>query len=218
MTIKLWHCHNSRSLRVLWALEEMQLDYQVTSLAFPPRFSDKSFLEKNSLGTVPFLQDDDCELTESAAMLLYLAEKYQVNKLRLTINDSEYGDFLNWLFQSDATFTFPLTLVLRYSQFESLERQQPQVVEDYSIWFMGRLKRLNEHLLTHKYLCNNKFTIADIAVGYALYLGKLLGLDQYFKPQTVEYLTRLMARPAFIKASDIGKTIANYEISKVADD
>ncbi|WP_226996512.1 glutathione S-transferase family protein [Thalassotalea crassostreae] len=218
MTINLWHCHNSRSLRVLWALEEMQLDYQVHSLPFPPRFKDESFLEVNSLGTIPFLKDNNCELTESTAMLLYLAEKYQVNKLRLTINDSEYGDFLNWLFQSDATFTFPLTLVLRYSQFESIERQQPQVVEDYSIWFMARLKRLNEHLLTHKYLCGDKFTIADIAVGYSLYLGKMLGLDQYFKPQTAKYLTRLMARPAFIKANSIGKNIANYEISEISDD
>jgi len=37
-SLKLWHCHNARSLRPLWALEEMGLDYELELLPFPPRF------------------------------------------------------------------------------------------------------------------------------------------------------------------------------------
>ena len=51
-----------------------------------------------------------------------------------------YGAYLNWLHMSDATLTFPQTLVLRYGRFEPTERQQPQVVVDYTRWFLARLR------------------------------------------------------------------------------
>ncbi len=53
MPIKVWHCHNARSLRALWALEEMGLDYEVEVMAFPPRFTTPDFLNTNELGTIP---------------------------------------------------------------------------------------------------------------------------------------------------------------------
>ena len=214
--IKLWHCHNSRSLRVLWALEELGLDYQLISMSFPPRFLDKSFLEINPLGTVPFMQDDGASFSESGAMLMYLGQKCSPSKLSLSSGDKRYDQYLNYMFQSDATLTFPQTLILRYSQFESGDRQNQQIVDDYSQWFLARLKGVNETLLTQKYLCGDSFTLADIAVGYALYLGRLLGLDEHFKPQTKAYLERIISRPAFKKIKDIGLENAAYKIEPVA--
>lgn len=210
--IELWHCHNSRSLRALWALEEMGLKYTLHNLAFPPRVFDKDFLTINPLGTVPFLKDGVTGLTESNAILLYLAEQNHHLGLSLSADHEEYGDYLNWLFSADATFTFPQTLVLRYSQFEPIERQQPQVVKDYAIWFLARLKRLNLHLENHQYLVANKFTVADISVGYALYLGELLGLSSEYQPQTLAYLQRLKQRKAFIKVEPVGKATSNFNI------
>ncbi len=213
--IELWHCHNTRSLRVLWALEEMQLKYTLHTLPFPPRFLDKSYLETNPLGTVPFIKDGDTTLTESSAMLLYLAERYQQTDLNIPAAHAEYGHYLNWLFSSDATLTFPQTLVLRYSQFEQPERQQPQVVKDYAIWYFARLKRLNAHLENNSYLVDNRFTIADISVGYALYLGELLGLAKEYQPQTQAYLQKLKNRESFIAIKNIGKEISNYTIKPI---
>ena len=213
--IELWHCHNTRSLRVLWALEEMQLKYKLHSLPFPPRFLEKSYLAINPLGTVPFLKDGETALTESSAMLLYLAEHYQKSNFSISATHPEYGDYLNWLFTSDATLTFPQTLVLRYSQFEQPARQQPQVVKDYAIWYLARLKRLNLHLENNHYLVDNKFTIADISVGYALFLGELLGLSQQYPQQTLAYLQRLKSRKSFMAIKDIGQEISSYTIKPV---
>jgi len=213
--IELWHCHNTRSLRVLWALKEMKLEYKLNSLPFPPRFLAKLYLETNPLGTVPFLKDGDSTLTESSAMLLYLAERYQQTDFSLPVDHPEYGAYLNWLFSSDATLTFPQTLVLRYSQFEQPERQQPQVVKDYAIWYLARLKRLNLHLENNDFLVANKFTIADISVGYALYLGELLGLAPHYQPQTRAYLQKLKSRAGFIAIKDEGEKISNYTIKPV---
>ena len=213
--IELWHCHNTRSLRALWALEEMQLDYTLHTLSFPPRLSEKSYLAINPLGTVPFLKDGDTALTESSAILLYLAERYKKSALSVTVAHPEYGNYLNWLFSSEATLTFPQTLVLRYSQFEQAERQQPQVVKDYAIWYLARLKRLNSHLENNDFLVDNKFTIADISVGYALYLGELLGLATQYKPQTLAYLQRLKSRKGFMAIKNLGQDESNYSIKPI---
>ena len=75
MKVKLWHCHNSRSLRVLWALEELCIDYDIEVMSFPPRYKVEGYKELNSLGTVPYFVDGDTQMTESSAICHYLAEK-----------------------------------------------------------------------------------------------------------------------------------------------
>ena len=96
--------------------------------------------------------------------------------------------------------TFPQTLVLRYSRLEPEGRRQPQVVEDYSIWYFSRLRAVEAALEGRDWLCADRFTIADITVGYALYLGVSLGLDKRYKPNSQRYLARLIERPGFQRA------------------
>lgn len=205
--IELWHCKDARSLRALWALEELGLPYQLHLLTFPPRLSDPSFLGVNPLGTVPFLRDGATQMTESSAITHYLAQKYGAGTLAVAADDPAYGDFLNWLYHSDATLTFPQTLVLRYGRFEPRERRQPQVVADYTQWYLARLKLVNARLEQAEWLCAGRFTAADIAVGYALYLGEVIGLADSYKPQTRAYLNRLKAREGFQRANAQGEPL-----------
>lgn len=210
-TIKLWHCYDSRSLRPLWALEEMGLDYEIEVLPFPPRVHKKTYLEINSLGTVPYFVDGDVAMTESTAICHYLVEKYQRNDVALQVNHPEYGNFLNFLYQSDTTFTFPLALVLRYGFMELGDRRQPQVVEDYSKWFHGRLRGISQQLESREFLCDNRFTIADIAVGVALHIAEVIGLSEDYTPSIKGYLARLQARPAFIRSRKIGTELNPFK-------
>lgn len=204
---KLWHCYNTRSLRPLWALEEMGIDYDLEVMLFPPRFRHEGYKDLNSLGTVPYFVDSNGDnqttMTESSGICLYLVERYQQHQLGLKPDHPEYGDYLNWLFQSDATLTFPQTIYLRYTYLEAEENRIPQVAADYGKWFITRLNRLDAHILNREFLCDNRMTIADIAVGYALLLGELLGLSDSYTPQVQDYLARLKARPAFIRAQAI---------------
>ena len=199
--ITLYHCRDSRSLRPLWALEEMKLDYQLINMEFPPRLKHEEYLKINPLGTVPTLTDGELTLTESTAICQYLVEKFNNTELSLSIEHPEYGHYLNWLHRSDATFTFPQTLVLRYSRFESSNRLQPQVVDDYQKWFNSRIRSIETALEGKSYLCGNKFTIADICVGYALFLAMAINIDDKFGPNTRAYFSRLTARQAFKSAS-----------------
>jgi glutathione S-transferase len=203
MALKLWHCTGARSVRPLWTMEEMGLDYELEVMQFPPRFMHSGYTEINPIGTVPFFTDERVAMTESAGISQYLVDRYGPTKLALTVDEPDYGLYLNWLHRSDATLTFPQTLVLRYSQLEPEERRLPQVVEDYSKWFFSRLRSLEIALDERQYLCADRFTIADVSVGYALYLAESLGLRDGFKAQTNAYYERIKARPAFVKATSL---------------
>jgi glutathione S-transferase len=204
VTVKLWHCVGARSLRPLWALEELGRDYELEVVPFPPRVFQREYLDINELGTVPYFTDGDVALTESCAICHYLATRPGGEALGLATDHPEYGDFLNWLYHADATLTFPQTIVLRYTVLEPTPEKRA-VAEDYARWFIARLKRLDSHLEGRDYLVDNRFTIADIAVAYALYLGRELKLHERYKPQTLAYLERMMAREAFLRADNLGR-------------
>ena len=204
--MKLWHCSGARSLRPLWALEEMGLPYEVEILPFPPRMFNPEYLGVNSLGTVPYFVDGDTEMTESAGICQYLVDRYQQYDFGLRPEHAEYGAYLNWLHHSDATLTFPQTIAMRYYYLEPTPEKQA-VADDYVKWFIARLRRLDQHLENNDYLVDKRFTIADIAVGYALYLGRALKFEERYQPQTLAYLQRLMERPAFKRADEQGEPL-----------
>lgn len=204
--MKLYHCRDSRSLRPLWALEEMGFAYELEDLKFPPRVFQREFLGVNPLGTVPFFLDGESRMTESSGICHYLVERYQRYDFGLRPDAPEYASYLNWLYHSDATLTFPQTIMMRYRHLEPPERKLPQAIEDYKAFYLGRLKLLNAYMVERSFLCEERFTIADICVGYALYSGSLPHIDvvDAYAPQVRDYLARLMERPAFQRAAALG--------------
>ncbi|MGK0440766.1 MAG: glutathione S-transferase [Pseudohongiellaceae bacterium] len=200
--MKLWHSKGSRSLRPLWALEEMGLEHDVEMTPFPPRVLKPEYLEVNPLGTIPFFIDGDTQMTESVAICQYLVDRYQRWDFGLQSDHPEYGNYLNWLQHSESTLTFPQTLIMRYHILEPSPEKQP-VADDYAKFFIGRLCRLNTHLENHDYLVDGRFTIADITVGYALYLGEFLKLQDRYSPQIIRYIDRLKERDAFQRADNL---------------
>jgi glutathione S-transferase len=202
--MKLWHCAGSRSLRPLWTLEEMELNYDIEILPFPPRILQRDYLEVNALGTVPYFIDGDAHMTESSAICQYLVDRYRRYDFGLPADHPEYAAYLNWLHHADATLTFPQTISMRYYYLEPTPEKQ-SVADDYAKWFIARLRRLDAHLEHNEYLVDERFTIADIAVGYALIFARVLQLHERFQPQTLAYLERITARPAFARASAQGE-------------
>ena len=198
--ITLYHCVSARSFRPLWILEELNLPYQLKMLPFPPRALARQFLQENPLGTVPLLIDGQTRMTESTGICEYLAARHSPGNLNVAVDEPAYAAYLNWLHMSDATLTFPQTLVLRYTHFETAERKQPQVAEDYSRWFLARLRAVDAAVQHQHYVCANRFTAADVGVAYALMLASHLGLDAQFSPAVADYWARLQSRPAFQRA------------------
>jgi glutathione S-transferase len=196
----LHHCLSARSFRPLWTLEEIGLPYELKVWPFPPRVHAKAFLAINPLGTVPVLVDGDTLMTESAAICQYLAARHSPGQIDVAPAEAEYGAYLNFLHQGEATLTFPQTLVLRYARFEPPERRQPQVADDYAKWFIARTRMLAQRMATREFVCAGRFTAADVSVGYALMLGETLGLQAGYAPTLHDYWERLKQRPAYQRA------------------
>jgi glutathione S-transferase len=182
----------------MWTAEEMGVSYESEMMPFPPRFLHKEYMDVNILGTIPYLIDGEVEMTESVAMCQYLVDLYGPTDLKVAIDEPDYHHYLNWLAHSDATLTFPQTVVLRYT-FQEVGVAD-KAAEGYRRWFVARLKLLEKSLDSREYLCSNRFTIADIYVSYAIYLAKTLQIEEAFKPNIKRWTDMLFARDGFKRA------------------
>ena len=189
MSIKIYSCEGSRGMRPMWTLEEMNIDYEVEMLPFPPRVFSPKYLEVNSLGAIPYLEDGNVRMTESVSMCQYFVEKYGPTDLQVRPDEDDFAAYLNWLAHSDAIPTFPQTVILRYIP------QEPGLVDaaaaEYRKWFISRLRLLEKNLEDKEYLCFNRLTIVDICVSYVIYLASTLDIDQAFKPN-IKKLTEII--------------------------
>jgi glutathione S-transferase len=198
--ITLYHCVSARSFRPLWMLEEFGLAYELIVLPFPPRVAARAYLDINPLGTIPLMVDGTTRMTESAAICQYLCATHVPNAMHIAPGEQDFGAYLNYLHFGEATLTFPQTLVLRYARFEPEHRRLPTVAQDYSKWFLARLRTLEPLLASQPYLCAGRFTAADVSVGYALMLAEQLGLAAQFTPAVAAYWQRLQQRDGYRRA------------------
>ena len=111
----LYHCPDARSLRCLWAVEEAGLDVDLRLLKFPPRAFEPDYRAVNPLMTVPGWVEGGRLMTESAAICERIAEG---TPLEVRRDEADYWDCRNWLHRGDATLTFPLAIMLRYTRVE----------------------------------------------------------------------------------------------------
>jgi glutathione S-transferase len=197
--IKLYHCADARSFRALWALEELGLPYELVMMPFPPRARVAGYRDLNPLGTVPVLFDGEHRLTESAAMGHYLGAKYGPTDLVVRPEEPAFADYLNLLHMGEATLTFPQTIVLRYTRLEPPERRAVQAAEDYRQWFVARLKAAST-MVGDRFVCADRFTMADISFAYALLLAENLGMADRFPPKLAPYWQSMQDRDGFQRA------------------
>lgn len=195
----LYTCKDSRGLRATWAAAELGLPLDLKMLPFPPEFARQDYLEINPLGTVPMLVDGDTVMTESGAIAHYLAAKVVGSPMALIAREAEYGAYLDFLHHADATITFPQSVYMRFTMFE-----KDKGLEDaglvYADWFAAQLIKVEQRLEGREFLCADRFTMADVAVGYALFLSTRIGLGDRLGERAGAYLAHLTERPGFITA------------------
>ena len=195
----LYTCAGSRGLRATWAAEEAGTDIDLKLLPFPPRFKATEYLQVNPLGTVPMLIEGDTEMTESCAIAHYLATKGNVEDLVVASGEEDYPGYLDFTYHADATITFPQTVFMRFSLFEK-EKGWSEAGEAYAKWFWKRLVKLEQRLETRKFLCADRFTVADICCGYALILAGRVGLDEGIPQSLRDYRDGLVSRDGYKRA------------------
>ena len=194
----LYHCPDARSLRCLWAVEEAGIDVDLRLLKFPPRAFEPDYRAVNPLMTIPGWVEDGQLMTESAAICERIAEG---TALEVRRDEGDYWEYRNWLHRSDATLTFPLAIMIRYTRVEPEERRLRQAVEDYKAFFGGRAKSIETALADgREWLVAGRFTIADIVIGYAAFLATTLNAGDMLGEATKAWLDRCVAREGFRRA------------------
>lgn len=197
----LYTCARSRGLRATWAAEEAGAEIDLRILPFPPRYLAPEYLAMNPLGTVPMLVDGDTRLTESCAIAHYLATRGRYTDLAIAPGERDYGEYLDYTYHADATITFPQTVYMRFAIFEK-DKGLSEAGHAYAKWFHKRLVKIEHRLETREFLCDDRFTVADICVGYALILAKSVGLDEGVPDSLKAYRERLTARAAYRRACE----------------
>jgi glutathione S-transferase len=186
----------ARGLRVAWLCEEMGLPYKVEPVTYP--VSD-AYRAKTSLGAVPFLEDGKVAMNESAAMMIYLAEKYGPTPLLPPKEDPRYARVIQMTVFSEATFGAGMnTLMMAHFGAPETDKKNWSVrmQEDASA---AALRFAEEILGDNAYLAGDDLTIADMTLvtGFGMWKG-VLGKD--IPPKFLAYRERATARPAYQRA------------------
>lgn len=195
----LYTCARSRGLRATWAAEEAGVDIDLKVLPFPPRYLAPEYLAINPLGTVPLLVDGTSRMTESCAIAHYLASKDGPSDLVIAPGERDYAEYCDFTYHADATITFPQTVYMRFCLFEK-DKGLQEAGHAYAKWYWKRLVKVEQRLEGREFLCGDRFTVADICVGYALILSASVGLDEGVPDSLKAYRERLTARPAYQRA------------------
>lgn len=206
----LYTCEKSRGFRVSWAAAELGVELDYRMLPFPPRFLAKEYLSENPLGTIPLLVDGETRMTESSAIAQYLAAKAGGSDLEVSPQEADFGAYLDFLHHADATITFPQTVYMRFAVFEK-DKGLTDAGIAYADWFEKRLVKVEQRLEAREFLCANRFTMADVAVGYALWLTTMNGLADRLTPRAKDYLARLKERDGFKRAVAAEETAAKVQ-------
>ena len=201
--IKVYFAPRSRSLRVLWALEEMGLEYEAVPASF--REPTPEFLAANPTRTIPALVDGPMVMTESVAILQYLGDRYGPTELTVKPDEAAYPDYLQFLVLGEAGLGAPLNAVLGTRFFGPEDQQQNFTVGLVIEGFLRRLKLVDRQLADgREFLAADRFTLADISVGWTVGLGGFLGLTDKIAPEVLAYHQRLTERPAYQRAAAVG--------------
>jgi glutathione S-transferase len=203
MSLKLYHFPMTRSLRVLWALYELGIDAEIETRPFDrAKLKEPEYLVLNPLGKTPVFFDGDKRIIESIAIIEYLANKYGDGRLTRGPQDADYADYLQWLHFGEAGMGGYVNQLIGHTMLLPEDQRIPAMAK----WGMhearGCLNFIENHLQEDGYLLG-EFSLADIAVGYLLFLIKVTRNGELLGPKTSAYFGRLTDRDAWKKASSL---------------
>ena len=199
--MKLYGYRNGRTLRALWALEEVgaQYDYAEVDL-MRGEGREPWFLKINPGGKVPVLDDVGTIITESAAVCMHLAEKYPDSCLLPPPGTADRTKCYKWTSFILTELDAPLWTIAKHRFSLPKERRVPAVI-DTAIWeFEVAAKILAMGLGNRAYLVGSSFTVADILAGHTLLWAKSTRLE--LPDSLTSYLNPLTMRDAFARARE----------------
>ena len=191
----------TRSLRVMWALEELGVEYDLRPVDLRNRMADAEFLELNPSGFLPVMKDGDVAMVDSIAILEYLIARYDNGMLAPAASDPCFPDYQQFLHIGESGLAAFLNVIVG-SKFMAPENEKDNFgARMAERMFESRLALVTRQLGRAPMMAGDRFSAADISVIYALGMAERLGLAGKFAPEIADYRSRMAERPAFQRAN-----------------
>lgn len=196
--IRVHHLNASRSMRILWLLEELGLEYEVVYYQRDPEtnLAPPELRKINPLGKSPTVEDDGRTIFESEAIVDYLVRRKGGGKLAPDPESPEYDDYVQWLHYAEGSAMLPVMLTLYVSRLgEAGEPLHPRLESEARNHF-GYISRSLEG---REYLVGEGLTGADVQMVFVIEAASKMGIIDGFE-NLKEYVGRIQSRPAFGRA------------------
>jgi glutathione S-transferase len=192
--MKLYEFGPTRSIRARWILQELGVDFEAATVNLQARqHCNPEFLELNPAGKVPVLVDGDLVLTESVAIVLYLAEKYR-DRGFIPADPQIRADAYRWILFAVTELEQPLWRIAKHT---ALFPERDRIPADVALArreFLPMAAVLEDHMKGRTYVCGDNVTAADFIVAYTLdWAGETQLLGDC--PTLRSYVERMYARP-----------------------
>lgn len=215
--IRLHHLNNSRSQRIIWALKELNLDFEIKSYDRDPITyqAPASLKEIHPLGKAPVLEDDGQVIAESAVIIDYLVSQYAPHLKP----SGEYKEQLNyhyWMHYAEASLMPYMVMKLVFEKIKTSPMPffakpiAKKIVNKASTSFIApniatHMKYIENHLSDREWFCGKEMSGADFQMIFPLEAAvarKVVSNEQF--PNIVKYVKQVHERPAYqaaLKAS-----------------
>jgi glutathione S-transferase len=199
--VTLYHSPQSRSVRPRWLLEELGIPYELKSLNLQNQDQKRpEYLKLNPNGAVPTLVDGDLVLWESAAIVMYLADKYPEKQLAPAVGTPARAKYYQWVQYAMNGIEPPAVAIFLNTILKPEAERIPQVIPEARTQLGAAVKVVDDALVGRDYLLGAQFSAADVMVGSTISWAQMMGLVGPDRPNVASYLARLAARPAFGRA------------------
>jgi glutathione S-transferase len=201
--ITIHHLNKSRSTRVIWLLEELNMPYNLVNHQRDPvtRLAPESLKKVHPLAKAPVIVDNDLTLCESGAIVEYILDQANNEKLRPKRDSVEYYHYLEWLHFAEGSLSLPIisSLLMTMETRDGTKPLDGYIAKEIHLDF----SYIESILSKRPYFAGDCFSAADIMMTIILEMAESLGLLKN-KTTTLAYLANIKQRPAFQKAASFG--------------
>ena len=207
------HLNNSRSQRILWALEELGISYEVKRYERDPKtkLAPSALRQIHPLGKSPVITDNGNTVAESGAIIEYLLQTYEDHNLLPGEGSEEKHQYRYWLHFAEGSMMPPLVLRLIFEKITTspmpffarpIIRKMAKKVMDVYVKpdIDNNMDLIEDHLGKHEWFAGEQLTGADIQMSFPLEASVARGLDPARYPRICAFVERIHARPAYQRA------------------
>jgi glutathione S-transferase len=193
--MKLYGFGPSRSLRALWGLKELGVDFEFVPVnLLRGEHKHPDFLRLNPAGKLPVLVDGDIVIPESAAIILYLADKYREKGLMPTDLKAR-SQVYRWTLFAVTELEQPLWRITKHTVVYPENKRLPADIALAKEEFLAMAALLDAHLEGRRFIVGDNLSVADCVTAYLIDWANQLKLIGDF-PRLRAYLEKMYARPS----------------------